>query len=372
MSSKRTRALRFAAVTALAASALTAIGAAAAPERSSQADYRPRQHVTGLLRSSGNNHMAALMRAWEAGFKKYQPDVLFADTLKGSASGMYGLEMRTADLAVMGRAINPFERYGTYERSWVYPVEIEVATGSARSPGDSPAYAIFVNKRNPLAELSIKQLDGIFGARRGGGWQALSWVESAARPAAGDLRTWGQLGVRGALAGRRIHVYGPPILGAGVVTFFQSRVLQGGAMWNEDLREYPEPAKMIADLSRDPDGIAYAPLAYGTPGVKAVAVAASPGGPFVALTERSVADRSYPLARPVYLDYTIDDEHSEIANPRVNPKVKEFLRYVLSKQGQAAVARSGAYLPLPLAVVRGQLQKLDSQATPPEKALLGD
>src|SRR6202166_2160721 len=233
MSSRRGCVLRFAAVTALAASALTTIGAAAAPDRSSVPDYLPRQHVTGMLRSTGNTHMAGLMRAWEAGFKQYQPGVLFADSLKGSASGMYGLEMRTADLAVMGRAINPFERYGTYERSWVYPVEIEVATGSARTPGDSPAYAIFVNERNPLAKLSIKQLDGIFGARRGGG---------------------------GALAGRHIHVYGPPILGAGVVTFFQTRVLQGGAMWNEDLREYPDPAKMIADLSRDPDGIAYAPL----------------------------------------------------------------------------------------------------------------
>src|SRR5260370_3297651 len=227
-------------------SALRAL--AAAPDTTALGDYRPRHRVSGVIRSRGSNQMAALMKRWEAGFRKYHPQVYFADTLKGSASGIYGLEMRTADLAAMGRAINPFERYGTYERSWVYPVEIEVATGSAHVPGASPAYAIFVNERNPLAKLSIKQLDGIFGARRGGGWQALSWGESAARPAADDLRTWGALGVRSALAGRPIHVYGPPILGAGVVTFFQSRVLQGGAMWNEDLREYPEPAKMIADL----------------------------------------------------------------------------------------------------------------------------
>jgi phosphate transport system substrate-binding protein len=372
MSSRRTRRLRGAVAAALLTSTLTAVCTAAGLESSSLPDYRPQRHVSGMFRSSGSNHMAALMSAWEAGFKKYQPGVQFADTLKGSASGIYGLEMRTADIAAMGRAINPFERYGTYERSRVYPVEIEVATGSARTPGASPAYAIFVNERNPLAKLSIKQLDGIFGAQRGGGWQALSWVESAARPAADDLRKWGQLGVGGALAGRPIHVYGPPILGAGVVTFFQARVLQGGAMWNEDLREYADPAKMIADLSRDPDGIAYAPLAYRTAGVKAVAVAASPGGPFVALTERSVADRSYPLSRPVYLDYTIDNERSQIATPRVDPKVKEFLRYVLSKQGQAAVSRAGAYLPLPPAVVREQLRKLDSQAAPPEKALLGD
>src|SRR5260370_15406891 len=248
MSNRRARGLRAGAAAALLASPLTAVCAAEGLEQTSLPDYQPRQQVSGMLRSSGSNHMAALMRAWEAGFRKYQPGVQFADTLKGSASGIYGLEMRTADLAAMGRAINPFERYGTYERSWVYPVEIEVATGSAHVPGASHAYAILVNDRTPLAKLSLKQIDGHFGARRIGGWQALSWGESAARPAADDLRTWGALGVRSALAGRPIHVYGPPILGAGVVTFFQSRVLQGGAMWNEDLREYPEPAKMIADL----------------------------------------------------------------------------------------------------------------------------
>src|SRR6202011_4922872 len=101
-------------------------------------------------------------------------------------------------LAVMGRAINPFERYGIYERSWTYPVEIEVATGSVRTPGASPAPAIFVNAGNPLKKLTMKQLDGIFGAERGGGWQELSWIEAAARPASENIRTWGTLGLPGA------------------------------------------------------------------------------------------------------------------------------------------------------------------------------
>src|SRR6202022_3220373 len=191
MNNRQLRGMRVALASLLLASTVTTVSGAAGIQPSSLPDYQPRQHVSGMLRSAGNRHMAAVMRAWEAGFKKYHPDVQFADTLKGSASGVYGLEMRTADLAAMGRAINPFERYGTYERSWVYPVEIEAETGRARIPGASPAYAIFVNERNPLAKLSIKQLDGIFGAQRGGGWQALSWVESAARPAADDLRKWG-------------------------------------------------------------------------------------------------------------------------------------------------------------------------------------
>src|SRR5438477_4796074 len=132
-----------------------------AQDLSSLPDYRPDQRVSGVLRSRGNDQMTALMKQWEKGFRKYQPGIQFADTLKGSASGMYGLEMRTADIAVMGRPINPYERYGSYERSWVYPVEIEVATGSFETPHKSPAYAIFVHKDNPLAQLTVKQLDGI-------------------------------------------------------------------------------------------------------------------------------------------------------------------------------------------------------------------
>jgi phosphate transport system substrate-binding protein len=141
---------------------------AAAQGLSSLPDYRPDQQVSGVLRSRGNDQMTALMKQWEKGFRKYQPGIQFADTLKGSASGMYGLEMRTADIAVMGRPINPYERYGSYERSWVYPVEIEVATGSFETPHKSPAYAIFVHTDNPLTKLTVKELDGIFGAERGG------------------------------------------------------------------------------------------------------------------------------------------------------------------------------------------------------------
>lgn len=358
-----------------AAAALVALTTTAAPAAAQQQTlpvYVPHRQVSGVLRSSGDRHMARLMHAWEAAFRRYQPGIEFSEALHGTASGMYGLEMRTADIALMARPLNPFERYGTYERSWVYPVQIEVATGSVQTPGASPAYAIFVNKSNPLTKLTVRQLDGIFGAQRGGGWQALSWVERAARPASANIRTWGRLGIHGALADKPIHVYGPPLLGAGAVSFFQARVLQGGAMWNEDLREYDNLTTMLADLRRDPYGIAYAPLAYRNDGVKPIALADTAAGPYVTLTRQTVADRSYPLARPVYFNYTIDDERSQIANPRLDPKVDEFMRFVLSAQGQAIVARDGTFLPLTAAVVRRQLHTLQSRGIPPEKALLAE
>jgi phosphate transport system substrate-binding protein len=343
---------------------------AGAQDLSSLPVYRPEQRVSGVLRSRGNDQMASLMKRWERGFARYQPDVQFADTLVGTASAMYGLEMRTADIAVMGRPINPYARYGSYERSWVYPVEIEVATGSAGQPHKSPAYAILVHKDNPLAGLTVGQLDGIFGAERGGGWNALTWDVTAARTSAQDIRTWGQLGLKGEWSDKPIHVYGPPLLGAGSVTLFQTKVLRGGDTWNEDLREYADRRQMVADLGRDPYGIAYAALAYGTPNVKPVPIAPTSAGPFVKLTRASVMNRTYPLSRPVYIVYTIDNEKSEIADPRVDPKTREFLRYVLSRQGQEDVLREGTYLPLPAATVRQQLAKLASKEAPAELQLL--
>jgi phosphate transport system substrate-binding protein len=335
-------------------------------------DYKPAQKVSGTLRASGNDQMAQLMKRWERGFRKYHPDIRFEEWLKGSGSGMYGLEMRTADIALMGRPINPYERYGIYERAWVYPVEIEVATGSFALAHKSPAYTVFVHKDNPLAKLTLKELDGVFGAERGGGWKALTWDAAAARTKDRNIRTWGQLGLKGEWAGKPIHVYGPPNLGAGTITYFQSKVMGGGAIFNEDLREYADRRQMIADLEKDPYGIAYAALGYRTAGVKPLALGDGSPGPFVEPTRGNVADRSYPLSRPVYIYYTIDNEKTGIANPRIDPKVREFLRFVLSKQGQQAVAEESSYLPLTRSIAEEQVKKLDFDGVPPERKLLKD
>ncbi len=329
-------------------------------------DYQPQMQVTGVLRSCGNPQMEPLLKLWEAGFQRRHPGVQFTRDLKSSASGLYGLDLRTADIALMGRPVFPYERYGVYERSWVYPAELEVATGSADALHQSPAYAVFVHQDNPLVQLSVRELDGIFGAERGGGWNALTWDTSVARTSQEDIRTWGQLGLKGEWAARRIRPYGPPGLGAGAITYFQARVFGGAETRNEELREYADRSQMLADLARDPAGIAYAPLAYANPGVKVLALAETKAGPYVALAAATVADRTYPLHRPVYIYYTVDNENTELTPTMGDPRVKEFLRYILSKQGQADIAQAGAYLPLPPVVARAQLSKLASTEIPPE------
>jgi phosphate transport system substrate-binding protein len=320
-------------------------------------EYRPERQVSGVIRSWGSNHMGTLMKTWEEGFRKVQPNVWFQDALKGTASAQFGLHVNVADIALSGRELFPYEYYGIYRRSQLAPVQIEVATGSFDVRAKSTALGVFVHKDNPIARLTLKQLDGIYGDQRTGGWQRIDWVvEGVARGAKDNIRTWGQLGLTGEWADKPIHVYGPPGLYPGGVSYFQTRVMGGADTWNERLQEFDDRKLMLEALARDRYGIAYAAMAYRTAQVKPLALAEKPEGSFVEPTRDHVADRTYPLSRSAYLYFAPDTPTGDRAP--VDPKIREFVRYVLSRQGQMDVVREGDYLPLTADLVREQLKKL--------------
>lgn len=152
----------------VAAAIVTVPGLVRAQGLSSLPEYRPEKAVSGVIRSWGSPQMGGLMKRWEAGFRKYQPKVCFEDTLKGTATAQFGLQVNVADLAVSARQIFPYEYYGIYRRSQLRPVEIAVASGSYDARGKSTALGIFVNTDNPLSRLTLKQLDGIYGDQRTG------------------------------------------------------------------------------------------------------------------------------------------------------------------------------------------------------------
>jgi phosphate transport system substrate-binding protein len=337
--------------------AACAVGIACAQDLSRLPDYRPEASVSGVIRSWGSNHMGSLMKYWEEGFRRYQPNVWFQDTLKGTASAQFGLHVNVADLALSGREIFPYEYYGIYRRSQLYPVQIAVATGSLDARGKSTALGVFVHKDNPLSRLTLAQLDGIYGDQRTGGWQKIEWVEEGvARTAKDNIRTWGQLGLSGEWADKPIHPLGPPGLYPGGVSFFQSQVMGGADTWNESLQEFDDRALMMEALAGDRYAIAYAPMTYKTGQVKALELASTPDGRFVAPSRISVGNRTYPLTRTAYIYFAPDRPTGDPA--KVEPTIREFLRYVLSRQGQADVEREGDYLPLTAALVRDQLEKL--------------
>ena len=346
------------------------LGSAARPavaqDVSSLPVYKPEQEATGLMRSWGNPAMGHLMKLWEAGFQKYHPDLQFYDHLKGTSTASSGLSQCVADLALMGRQIYVFENYSTYRRSLIVPIEVEVATGALNVPRKSSALTVFVNKDNPLAHLTVKQLDGIFGAQRDGGWDDMRWDRTAARGADENIRTWGQLGLTGEWADKPIHPFGPPNQYPGGCSFFQKRVLHGSDTCAEGLMEFDDPKAMIAALAKDPYAIAYTGLNYGTASTKVIAIADKEGGDYVLPTRATVSDRTYPLARSVYIYFAPDTPGGQ-PNEKPDPKIREFLRYILSKQGQQDVITEGDYLPLTAEQVAYYRKKIDETPKPDAK-----
>ena len=308
--------------------------------------YRPERSVTGTIRGWGNDYAIPLMRLWEQGFRKYHPAVRFETTLKGSETAIAGLYGGIADFALLGREIYEPEIRAFQEWFHYEPLGIEVTTGSYNNPHKDFALMIFVHKDNPLSRLTLAQVLTIFGCDR----------------KQGPIRTWGQLGLVGEWSERPIHVYayGPD---SGFARFFRTLLL-GGHQWNPEIREFynvkaadgseiDSGQLMLDALAKDPYGVAYANVRYINPDIKVLAVAPKDGGPFIEPTKENVWKRTYPITR--FTNILIN----RAPGKPIDPKLKEFLRYILSRDGQDAVIREGSYLPLTEDLVRGQLQKLE-------------
>ena len=299
--------------------------------------------VTGVIRIWGSPPDGPLIRTLAAGFRRHQPRVRFLVTLYGPEATFAGVYMDVADLAFMPREIRvPLERMAF---EWVHhypPFTVEIANAGlgvrhgAIRPGVNLAF--FVNRENPVSCLTLRQLDDVFAAdhRRGGR----------------NARRWAALGARGRWARQPIHVYGPPLDDIAAV-FIRHTVLAGSYKWNPGYREVGGGWRKLLDaLARDPDGITFAPLLPGNPTLKALRVATASGRSCVPLTAHTAEARTYPLARTIVV--ALDRP----PGTPIKPKVEEFLRYILSRQGQRIIARNGAYLPLGAKTLRQQLRKL--------------
>jgi phosphate transport system substrate-binding protein len=327
--------------------------------------YSPQQKVSGVIRNSGSS-LGGLMVAWEKGFAKYQPGVTFQDDLASGDAAIGALEARAADLAPNGRepVLTEFLSFAeVFENDG--PFQVTVGTGSYDVLGRTWAEVIFVNRDNPLSQLTMKQLDGIFGAERTGGYTGYKWSSRAARGAAENIRTWGQLGLTGEWADKPINTYG--YAPTGMSNFFELRVFKGGTKWNPNYRQYVETSakqatehagttdQMLTDLSNDKYGIAWAGIAHAIdkPRVKAVSLSFKESGPYLACTKENVQSRTYPLTRSIFI------QMNRPPGTPIDPKVKEFLRYVLSHEGQAAIVSQREYLPLTADELQKQLHALD-------------
>jgi phosphate transport system substrate-binding protein len=337
--------------------------------------YEPQARISGTIRQWGNNYLedSGLIKVWEDAFRSFHPDVRFVDNLSSSSVAFPGLIAGAADLAPLGRQalwdeLKGVEREGGASASEGVGdselVEFVMATGSFNVRGWTFALGVFVHKDNPIERLTFDQLDGIFGAERTGGWKGLTWDSSIARGPEKNIRKWGQLGLAGAWAERPINVYGYN-LKYHFADEFDKKILKGSSKWVETMRMYSNEAGLKADgslspggelfmddLSRDPFGIAYTGIPFLTPQTKPVTLSRNPGDPFVPLTLETVQDRTYPLLRDVF--YYLRRRKGA----PVDPRLSEFLRFVVSREGQQAIQEDGKYLPLTPDAAQLQLAKL--------------
>jgi phosphate transport system substrate-binding protein len=145
---------------------------------------------------------------------------------------------------------------------------------------------------------------------------------------------------------------------------FEGLVLHGGDKWTEALMEYANYARpdgtlqiaaddLMKDISKDPYAIGYSGVMFLTPQTKTLSIAKQDGGPYVNVNIDTVQNRTYPLLLEVY--YYVNHKPGE----PLDPMLKEYLRYVLSREGQEAIERDGKYLPLTAEVIQDQLRKLE-------------
>jgi len=312
---------------------------AARPEGQGQASlppYRPEQQISGTLRSWGNDRMQAVMARWQEGFRAHHPAVQFETSLHGSGTAIAGLYTGVADIALMGRSANSTENMAF---EWVFrykPLGVQVSTGSLGVPGKSYAPVVFVHKDNPLSQLTLAQLDAVFGCEHLRGSK--------------NFNTWSDLGLTGEWSARPIHPYGPDIQSS-TASFFRELVLKGSYKWSCDMKELGDP-QILDALAADRAGIAYSALGHLNQAVRPVSLSADAGGPYFSPTIENVRERKYPLTRATWIFVNRPPDRP------LDPKVKEFLRYVLSRDGQRDVEAEGDYLPLSADVLLAQLRLL--------------
>ena len=328
--------------------------------------YEPKEKVSGTLRIWGNNYLAdsGLSDVWEAEFRKFHPDVRIEWNLKSAATAVGALWSGAADIGITGRGVLWSERLG-FQRQFNYDItEIVSTTGSYNVAGWSNALGIFVHKDNPITRLSFSQLDGIFGAAREGGWGVdFEWHRNVARGPEKNIRRWGEVGLKGAWANQTINPYGLNLRYEQSLRI-ANPILKGSDKWNERIKLFANftgadgklvtaAQQVMEHISADRYGIGYGGLMNLTPQTKAIAISVVDDGPYIPLTLETAQNRTYPLIGETYIYL-----NRKPGSP-IDPKIREFVSYVLSREGQQAVARDGKYLPLTATVLRKQRQKLE-------------
>lgn len=349
----------------------TPAGAAYQPahyDLSALPSYASTQRVTGVLRIYGTP-LEDLVGKWSNAFRGYHGQVRLNAYLINTSQAFAGLVTGQADIGLMGHRQWRNGRVA-FEREFGYaPLEVRFASGSYDDPeGTTPGLMFIVNKKNPLAGLTLGQIDGIFGAARTGGWVGTRWSAAAARGPDKDLRTWDQLGLTGEWAGQPIRIHGSDVTLSNWADLIEREAFHGGTKWNPALHEAPRAdistkargktrdQLILEAVETDPNAIGFIfqrVINANHGDVRVLPLAATADGPWVEPSAQSFFDGRYPLHNGAYLYF------NRVPGQPLAVREKEFARFVLSREGQQIVAASRLFIPLNAEQARAELAKLE-------------
>lgn len=281
--------------------------------------------VSGNLNSIGSDALDNLMTDWIEGFKKTYPNVNLHIKGRGSSTALGSLIDSTAQIGSMSRPMKA-EEVETFEKKFGYkPTEVKVAID---------VLAVIAHKDNPIKGLSMKQIDSIFSANR--------------KQGGNEISSWDQAGLD-AWKGRAIALHGHNSASI-IYGFFQEYAL-GKDSFKSTVMEHMRSFEVLQSVGGDMNGLGYAGIGYKSPSVRALPLAKEDGGKFSEANYANALSGDYPLARTLYLYVNKKPRES------LDKLTLEFLKFVLSKEGQQIVEKKGFY-PMPKDYASGILTSL--------------
>jgi phosphate transport system substrate-binding protein len=235
-----------------------------------------------------------------------------------------------AELLAMPRALTELELKQFTAKHGYGPTELVIAYR---------ALAVYVNRRNPVKDLSVAEIDAIFSSTRKLGMP--------------NIRTWGQLGLSGDWADKHIRLHGLSHRLRAMNAFFEHVALVDGHL-KPAMNLAPGTASLVVALEKDRYGIGYGLTGMETSAVRALPVSDKPGASGVRPTTETVRSGEYPLSRAVhlYINRAPDEEWDSEA--------REFIHFIHSGDGREIVERAGWYA-LPASVAGANLKLLDGR-----------
>jgi phosphate transport system substrate-binding protein len=260
-----------------------------------------------VIQDAGSDTMVNLAQAWAEEYAKVDPTVSVEVSGGGSGTGIAALSSGTVDIANCSRRFEPQEIEQARKNTGKAPREFMVGFD---------ALAIYVNKNNPLNEITIGQLADIYAE-------------------GGKLTKWSELGVKlpdGSDEIIRISRQS----NSGTYFYFREAILGKGRDFKLGSRDMQGSKDVVELVANTPSAIGYSGMGYNTPAVKQLRVSKKAGEPSYAPTVETTLNHTYPIARPLFM-YTLGEPTGA---------VRKYLDWVNSETGQKIVLRSG-YVPLP-------------------------